>query len=104
MANNNLLVEPETKKWPARSPDLNWLDAYVWGWMVNQMRFEDVTTREELKAAILRVWGRITPALCQTWIRHYWKVRGRGKSRKAQPGPLVKCIEAEGKRFSKPSL
>ena len=71
---------------------------------MKQMHFEDVTTKEELRAAILRVWARITPELCQRWIRHYYKVRGRGKNRKAQPGPLVKCIEAEGRRFSKPAL
>jgi hypothetical protein len=44
VANGRLLVEQHTGAWPARSPDLNWLDEFVWGWMVREMHFEDVTT------------------------------------------------------------
>ena len=43
--NDNLLVEDESGKWPARSPDLNWLDEFVWGFMVNEIRFEEATTK-----------------------------------------------------------
>ena len=89
-----LLVEDESGKWPARSPDLNWLDEFVWGLMVNEIRFEEATTKDELKAAILRVWAKITPQMCRNMITHYWK----------SGGTLDKCIAAEGKRFSKPKL
>eukprot|EP01047_Picozoa_sp_COSAG01_P067417 COSAG01_NODE_9519_length_2421_cov_30.252369_1_plen_154_part_00 len=92
--NDNLLVEDESGKWPARSPDLNWLDEFVWGFMVNEIRFEEATTKDELKAAILRVWDKITPQMCRNMITHYWK----------SGGTLDKCIAAEGKRFSKPKL
>eukprot|EP01048_Picozoa_sp_COSAG05_P037363 COSAG05_NODE_17371_length_326_cov_0.907489_1_plen_67_part_01 len=53
----NILVEELSCAWPARSPDLNWMDEFVWGWMVNEIRFEEATNKAELKRAIERVWS-----------------------------------------------
>ena len=61
------------------------------------MRFEDVTTKAELRAAIIDVWSRITPELCQKWITHYYK---GWKGSNPKSGTLAKCIKAEGTRFS----
>ena len=60
VANGRLLVEQHTGAWPARSPDLSWLDEFVWGWMVREMHFEDVTTKVELRAAVSSVWSRLS--------------------------------------------
>ena len=54
-----------------------------------------------LRVAIEEVWGRITPALCQSWILHYYKP---WKGVRDKSGTLAKCIWAEGKRFSKPKM
>ena len=94
IANGNLLVEDLSGAWPPRSPDLNWLDEFVWCFMVNEIRFEKANTKDELRRAIERCWAKITPEMRRNIIKHYWKASGT----------LDKCIAAEGKRFSKPKL
>jgi hypothetical protein len=94
MQTSTVCIEEERQSWPARCPDLNWMDEFVWGIMVNNMRFRDVTTKEGLKRAIKAEWAKITPQMCQNMITHYWKAGGT----------LDKCLEAGGGRFSKPKL
>eukprot|EP01046_Picozoa_sp_COSAG06_P008110 COSAG06_NODE_407_length_16111_cov_3.252748_2_plen_118_part_00 len=94
MQTSTVCIEEERQSWPARCPDLNWMDEFVWGIMVNNMRFRDVTTKEGLKRAIKAEWAKITPQMCQNIIMHYWKAGGT----------LDKCLEAGGGRFSKPKL
>ena len=70
------------------------MDEFVWGWMVNEIRFEEATNKAELKCAIERVWSRLTVQMCRNMIMHYWK----------EGGTLDKCIAANGGRFSKLSV
>ena len=56
---------------------MNWLDQYVWGYMVNELRFVSATTETGLRRAIRRIWNeKITKEFCQNAIRNFWK---RGK-------------------------
>ena len=67
-------MEKESQKWPARSPDLNWMDQFVWGYMVYEMQFHECTTRHGLRKVIKKIWReKITKEFCQRAIEHYWK-------------------------------
>ena len=70
-----VLVEEESEKWPARSPDLNWMDEFVWGYMVSEMGFVTISSRKDLRKAIKKIWKeKITTEFCQNAITHYWKM------------------------------
>ena len=69
-----VLVEELKKRWPAQSPDLNWLDQFVWGYMANELRYVDVRTKEGLIRGIKKIWReKITPEFCKKSIDHFFK-------------------------------
>ena len=71
-----IIVDPETLKWPAHSPDMNWLDEYVWGYMVSEMWFMRIRNKKELRKAIKKLWKtKITKKFCQDAITSFWKGR-----------------------------
>jgi hypothetical protein len=41
-------------QWPPRSPDLTPLDFCLWGWMKSEVYKENVNTRDELVARIMK--------------------------------------------------
>ena len=61
-----ILVEAIKKKWPARSPDMNWMDQFVWGVMSNELRYVDVRSRAGLIRAIKKNWREnLTLEFCE---------------------------------------
>lgn len=49
------------QKWPARSPDLNLLDFFYWGFIKNNFfKGQEIVNVEELRNKILEVSGTIT--------------------------------------------
>ena len=69
--------EEKAIKWwrtPASSPDLNPIEL-VWGSLKQYLRSEEKPrTIAELKSGVRRFWGRLTPQVCQRYIRHLKKV------------------------------
>jgi hypothetical protein len=60
-----VIVDATTGKWPAHSPNMNWMDEYVWGYMATEMRFMRITNKAELRRAITRIWKtKITKEFC----------------------------------------
>eukprot|EP01051_Picozoa_sp_SAG22_P014193 SAG22_NODE_1686_length_3810_cov_13.829695_4_plen_113_part_00 len=58
---------------------MNWLDQYVWGYMVYELRFVSASTEAGLRRVIRKIWDeKITKEFCQNSnrIKNYWK---RGK-------------------------
>ena len=47
--------------WPARSPDLNCLDYYLWGRIKNLVYQGDTTTRDQTRARIQDAFASLTP-------------------------------------------
>ena len=47
--------------WPARSPDLNVLDFFVWGYIKNLIEQRRNNTEIEVREAIVAAFGSITP-------------------------------------------
>jgi hypothetical protein len=69
-----ILVETIKQKWPARSPDMNWLDQFVWGVMAIELRYVSVRSRQGLIRAIKKIWReKITPEFCKKCIDHFFK-------------------------------
>ena len=69
-----VLIEEIKQGWPARSPDMNWLDQFVWGFMANELRYISVRTRDGLVRAIKKIWReKITPDFCKKSCDHYFK-------------------------------
>ena len=69
-----IIVDETTCKWPAHSSDMSWLDEYVWGYMVTEMRFMRITNKADLRHAITKIWKtKITKKFCQDAIRSFWK-------------------------------
>jgi hypothetical protein len=89
-----ILVEKECGRWPARSPDLNWMDQFVWGIMVSELRFHKINNVKELKAAILEVWDKcITPEVCAAMNARWW-------NKDPKVGTLAQCIFQKGTRVN----
>lgn len=51
------------RHWPARSPDLNPLDFFIWGHVKNVIYREPVNTEEELRDRIQNSFATITPQM-----------------------------------------
>ena len=80
---SNVLSE---RKWPARSPDMNWMDQYAWGFMVTEMRYMAINSKKGLKRAIKKVWKeKITTEFCQNAITNFWKSGGAPGGENACP-------------------
>ncbi|EFN89519.1 hypothetical protein EAI_03069, partial [Harpegnathos saltator] len=47
--------------WPARSPDLNVLDYFVWGYVKSLVEQRRDGTEEEVRAAIITAFATIAP-------------------------------------------
>lgn len=73
--------------WPPRSPDLNPLDYFLWGYLKDKVYTAvPINTVEELTARILAAVRTITPEMLQGAVS--------GLVRRAQL-----CIEADGGHF-----
>lgn len=75
-------------EWPPNSPDLNPLDYYVWGAMLERYNSlsRKPTDTEELKEALLNIWNELPQTSIQKAIRKF-------------PQRLQSCIRAEGGHF-----
>lgn len=74
--------------WPPRSPDLNVLDFFVWGTLVDLVYATPVDTREQL---VLRI-----QEACQTLRNNWHQIRAAVNSVRRR---CQKCIEANGMHF-----
>lgn len=74
--------------WPPRSPDLNVLDFFVWGFLVDLVYSTPVDTREEL---VVRIQNA-----CQTLQNNQHQIRAAVNSVQRR---CRKCIEANGMNF-----
>lgn len=51
--------------WPARSPDLNPLDYFLWGYVKSVVYAEDTLVREECRQKIIQTFESIDPGMIQ---------------------------------------
>jgi hypothetical protein len=51
------------RNWPARSPDLNPLDFFLWGHVKNVVYRHPVDTEEQLRGRIHEAFATITPEM-----------------------------------------
>ncbi|EZA51609.1 hypothetical protein X777_08792 [Ooceraea biroi] len=72
--------------WPARSPDLNVLDYFVWGYIKNLVEHWRDGTEHEVREAIIAAFNTITPDMAQRATRNI--------VRRAEL-----CIEQRGRHF-----
>jgi hypothetical protein len=72
--------------WPARSPDLNVLDYFVWGHIKNKVEHKRHGTEAEVRAEILAAFDTITPDMAHRATRQI--------TRRAEL-----CLQARGKHF-----
>lgn len=73
-------------EWPARSPDLNPLDFFLWGHLKTQVYKEKPRNLEDLRIKIRHEIQLISPNGLQNTIRHFWERLGY-------------CQAAEGRQF-----
>lgn len=55
--------------WPARSPDLNVLDYFVWGYVKTAVEYCRDGTEEQVREAILAAFNTITPDMAHDATR-----------------------------------
>ena len=55
--------------WPARSPDLNVLDYFVWGYIKNKVEHRRHGTEAEVRAEIVAAFDTITPDMAHRATR-----------------------------------
>jgi hypothetical protein len=72
--------------WPARSPDLNVLDYFVWGYIKAKVEHRRNGTEPEVRAAISAAFDTITPDMAHRATRQI--------TRRAEL-----CLQARGKHF-----
>ena len=72
--------------WPARSPDLNVLDYFVWGYVKDKVEHMRNSTEAEVREAILAAFNNITPDMVHRATRQI--------IRRAQL-----CLDARGRHF-----
>ena len=97
---SNVLSE---RKWPARSPDMNWMDQYAWGFMVTEMRYMAINSKKGLKRAIKKVWKeKITTEFCQNAITNFWKSGGAPGGENACPWWTWTGKDADGEKTEDP--
>ena len=71
--NTNEFIEPGD--WPSKSPDLNVMDYFVWGTLLQylQLRRKEVTSLHELKNVLMEAWNNIPidviKSATQSWMR-----------------------------------
>jgi hypothetical protein len=70
--------------WPARSPDLNVLDYFVWGYIKDLVEHRRDGTEAEMREAILAAFNAITPEMAHRATRNIIRraelcVRERGR-------------------------
>lgn len=62
-----------SKEWPAASPDLNPLDFFVWGYMVNKIGSTKSLNLETFKQRLVKIWDEIPQemvrASCDTFFK-----------------------------------
>jgi hypothetical protein len=51
------------RNWPARSPDLNPLDFFLWGYVKNVVYRHPIDTEEKLRGRIQEAFATITPEM-----------------------------------------
>ena len=56
--------------WPPRSPDLNVLDYFVWGYIKDLVRQRRDGTEAEMREAILAAFNTITPEMAYRATRN----------------------------------
>jgi len=76
----------QTHEWPPRSPDLNPLDFYFWGYIKQKVYEEELTTAENMKNRIQEACTNINADVLQ-------KVRNDFRRR------LDVCIQVNGGLF-----
>lgn len=59
-----------TIHWPARSPDFNPLDYFVWPYLKSQLYKVKIASMQELRAKIIETTNAITPQMIQNAVDH----------------------------------
>lgn len=73
--------------WPPRSPDLNPLDFFVWGYIKNKVYSDPVTTKDNMIDRIRRAFQSITPEMIKKATQSNLMKR------------IQKCLEVNGNVF-----
>lgn len=74
------------REWPARSPDLNPCDYFLWGYLKSKVYFPKPRNLQELEDAIRRELNLITPEMCSRVVLN---IKSRAQ----------KCLAANGDTF-----
>ena len=75
-------------KWPAKSPDLSWIES-IWAWMADALNRRTDLTEENFEAAIMETWDSIPRSVMEA---QFSSIRGKGDGK----GRLPECIAAGG--------
>jgi len=81
--------------WPPRSPDLNPLDYYVWGYMKTMVYAQKVNTREELLQQILSVARSVNNAAVLRKVTSSLATRVRKRNRSRWRALETTCLSVE---------
>ena len=73
--------------WPPRSPDLNPLDFFVWGYIKNLVYSVPVTTKEDMMDRIRRAFQTLTPEMIKKATKNNFIKR------------IQKCLQVNGNVF-----
>ncbi|XP_047138961.1 uncharacterized protein LOC124814903 [Hydra vulgaris] len=76
----------DTKEWLASIPDLNPLDFFVWGYMLQELGKHKLTTLDQFKELLIDIWDKMPQETVRAACENFFK-RCRA------------CIKAEGDRF-----
>ena len=64
-------LDRTANEWPPHSPDLKILDCFLWGHLKERMYTPSPQSTDELKRAIKRDMGKITPETCRRVIDNF---------------------------------
>ena len=70
---NRVISRRTDNPWPARSPDLNPCDFFLWGYVKNQVFSDSPETVAELKDQIRQKLSQVTPEMCQRTLQNFVK-------------------------------
>lgn len=75
-------------KWPAKSPDLSWIES-IWAWMADALNRRTDLTEANFQAAVMETWDSIPRSVMEA---QFSSIRGKGDGK----GRLPECIAAGG--------
>ena len=75
-----------SSEWPASLPDLNPLDYFVWGYMLQQLGNKKIYNLERFKTILTKIWDEIPQNMISASCENFFK-------------RCQQCIKAGGERF-----